>query len=909
MTNRHSGSSEHIFPFIGRQTELEQIEQAINQIMTGQLRICFVSGDAGTGKSRLLTEIKTRFQKPNCIFYSGICLDNGEPYYAVSKILEEITGEQIIVPAEFVKFEEIFIINDAGIMIYHYNESEEKRIDEDILSGMLTAVQNFISTSFGDTLESEPAPGKIEYRGTSVIIVPGEKTYIAGVLKGEEHVDMRRDLKSTIIKFENIYESILQSWDGDRSRFENIEEIIAPITKKYYPTWRYTEDIKLIEARRLALFEKIVTIIKQETSRNGLILAIDDLHNSDDATILLLDYLIKTQSDLRLLFVFTYRERELKPFQEIFIKKLFGLENVNSLNLEPFKKSETAELVKKFSGVSEIPEYVLENIHLLTAGNPFYLVGYLTLTGSYLRKKMFDSIATVHDRALRTVEELIGKMLDELTEEQFIILQHCAILGTLFSVEILVNCLNMGAPEILDNISILESKALIKRVEDNENLYQFMNILIREAIYNDTSKRYQRMIHRKVGQTIETLYSTTIDDHLFELAYHFSNCRDFEKWYYYSFLCGSRARSIYALSESINYYESALEALNGLPESVVKLKKIELLKELAATCYDFGDWSKSEKYYEQLEYYSRLIAASNIECFAKIGLGKIYIVYNRWDIAKKILEKALDIAKNNNDVYSISEANRLLGSIARQSGAFDNAIKYYNYALENAQQIQDINITLQVYMGLGNIAFSKNDYETAEKYYRSILDYENRGENPYIIARAYNNLGALYHRKKEPQKALEYYEKCITLSRKIGYSQFLAYGLSNASEIYSEKKMYDKALNYCAEALKIFDYLGEKSQIALVYEHLGIIMSEKGLDADAERYFNRARELFNELNVPYYEGHVYVEYGKFLKKTGDLTRAIECFEKARLLLEKFKAEKDIEIIDYELAELRKRITK
>ena len=49
--------------FIGRQRELATIDAAIKDALSGNLRVVFVSGEAGVGKSRLVAEAVDRARR------------------------------------------------------------------------------------------------------------------------------------------------------------------------------------------------------------------------------------------------------------------------------------------------------------------------------------------------------------------------------------------------------------------------------------------------------------------------------------------------------------------------------------------------------------------------------------------------------------------------------------------------------------------------------------------------------------------------------------------------------------------------------------------------------------------------------------------------------------------------------
>ena len=48
--------------FVSREAELERLNTFVRKALNGQTQICFVTGEAGTGKSRLVAEFARRSQ-------------------------------------------------------------------------------------------------------------------------------------------------------------------------------------------------------------------------------------------------------------------------------------------------------------------------------------------------------------------------------------------------------------------------------------------------------------------------------------------------------------------------------------------------------------------------------------------------------------------------------------------------------------------------------------------------------------------------------------------------------------------------------------------------------------------------------------------------------------------------------
>ncbi len=87
--------------FVGRNAELERLEEALRTAVEGQPTTVLLGGDAGVGKSRLLAEFSDRATERGVLVLSGACLElggDGLPYAAVTEALRGLTDE--LGPAE-----------------------------------------------------------------------------------------------------------------------------------------------------------------------------------------------------------------------------------------------------------------------------------------------------------------------------------------------------------------------------------------------------------------------------------------------------------------------------------------------------------------------------------------------------------------------------------------------------------------------------------------------------------------------------------------------------------------------------------------------------------------------------------------------------------------------------------------
>lgn len=76
--------------FVGRQPELSRLEQELGRALSGTLRIIFISGEAGIGKTTLVQRALAKFQSSGAWFTSGQCISSHGPGEAYLPLLEAL---------------------------------------------------------------------------------------------------------------------------------------------------------------------------------------------------------------------------------------------------------------------------------------------------------------------------------------------------------------------------------------------------------------------------------------------------------------------------------------------------------------------------------------------------------------------------------------------------------------------------------------------------------------------------------------------------------------------------------------------------------------------------------------------------------------------------------------------------
>jgi hypothetical protein len=131
------------------------------------------------------------------------------------------------------RVEQVFLIDrKAGLLMQHAAATEVVVRDTDMVSGMLTAIQDFVRESFGnnrsETLDS------LQVGGLTVWIEQGPFAVLAGVIRGTPPQALRERFRLTIEGIHLTHSATLESFVGDAAALESTQAALQACLEVQY---------------------------------------------------------------------------------------------------------------------------------------------------------------------------------------------------------------------------------------------------------------------------------------------------------------------------------------------------------------------------------------------------------------------------------------------------------------------------------------------------------------------------------------------------------------------------------------------------------------------------------------------------------------------------------------------------
>ena len=458
------------------------------------------------------------------------------------------------------------------------------------------------------------------------------------------------------------------------------------------------------QIRRRRTHDALKRILFRESLNQPLIVIFEDLHWIDEETQGVLNTLVDSLANARILLLVNYRPEYRQEwgnrtyYTQLRLDPLAGenagamldvLLGVPSRSVPgPCTPSEAGDEISDGTEMVRLKHLIIEK----TEGNPFFIeemVQVLFEEGSLKRNGLIKLTRPLHQiRVPPTVQSVLASRIDRLSTGEKDLLHTLAVLGRQFHLR-LVHRVSGAASEELDR--------LLSRLQIAEFIYEqpafadveyiFKHALTQEVAYNSLLSGRRKELHERAGAAIESLYAAHVEDYLEELAHHYSRSNNIQKALEYLRLAADQAFNRSHHSEAITHAGEALSILRSLPENAERLEtelalRLRLGQAFAATL-GFGA-PEVGKAFDRASQLTGLIENADIRFSALGGLWVHHLVQGNHKTAYNLAKQLWQIASENGDerfvidaCWAVGGSLFYLGEFAECAQALQRAVSAY----------------------------------------------------------------------------------------------------------------------------------------------------------------------------------------------------------------------------------------
>ncbi|MBI1736720.1 MAG: AAA family ATPase [Candidatus Rokubacteria bacterium] len=394
-----------------------------------------------------------------------------------------------------------------------------------------------------------------------------------------------------------------------------------------------------------------------------------------------------------------------------------------------------------------------------TGGNPLFL-----------EEVTRTVVETGAARIPPTVEDVLMARIDRLQPRVKSVLQTTSVIGRVFSRALLGRVVEDVAT-LEPALEALVGLGLIQPPSNGGDVYTCEQPLIHEVTYEGLLNQHRKALHRRIGRTLEDLYSTRLGEHVEDLARHFARAEDWGRAVHYNHEAGRKAAGLAANTQAARWFERALELLGRLGDDDARARTaVEIKLDLCRAKFQLG----------QLEEVLRL--AREAEGLAqRIGdetrLGQVYAYVSNYHYMKGEPDMAIRYGRQ---CLGLGEAIAVspTGRAARQYlGTAYHALGEYGMAEEMlAEQIAALETSEDhARMGPVNLAYvssaswlawthvDRGDFKRAHEAATRATRAATAGGHPYARAIASTFAGLAWHAQGDMDRAVPAFESSFHL--------------------------------------------------------------------------------------------------------------------------------------------------
>jgi adenylate cyclase len=792
---------EHVF--VARESEMQRLntflDKALERNLAGEIQLCFIAGDAGAGKSALVTEFARRAEAEHdkllvaigeCNAQTGL----SDSYLPFREILMQLTGD-----------------NDNTAATGKISQQNSQRL------------ANFARNAGGILMDIAP-----DIIGT---LIPGSGLIAtiakagadrAGLLKGletkpaEERVKLNEDMI-----------------------FQQIANLLSALAKET-PLVLILDDLQWADEGSIALLFHLSRVLK-----NAPLLIVGTYRPSDIAlgrggSRHPLEAALNEIKRYRGSIIIDLNDTD-DVARRAFIDALIDCEP-NNLGTD-FRSA-------LFDHTGGYPLFTVELLRNMQERGDL-VWDETTVRWTQPGDIHWDELPT---RVEGVIEERIGRLTENLRD----ILTTASVEGSEFTTQVIAGVREISERELMKSLSD-ELERRHRLVEEGAERkiggkrlwhYRFGHVLFQKYLYDELSKGQRRLLHSDVARILESLYGAQTDNIAIQLAHHFDEAGEDEKAAQYFFIAGKQTAASYGNAEALRHFTRALELT---PEEDAA-RRFEIYQARMDIYNDLGARQAQLAELEAMEHLAETLNDDFKRAVATICRANYYhVTSDYYPNGVETASKAIELGKLSGNIEAEARGHSILGAAHNVKTEFANAEKHQLESLAVARKAGIRRLEVDPLINLAINSAMQGQLNTALTYFEEALSVIRECGLRQKEASLLYNLSILQGDLGNDGEQKKYSLEGLQLVRQIGYRRFEG-DLLNVLGIQSiVSGEFGQALDYFREGLPIATEIQDRRLQTHLFRSLSRVTMLLGQYSESRQYIDHAIAIAQEIKSTFLE--------------------------------------------------------
>jgi predicted ATPase len=574
--------------------------------------------------------------------------------------------------------------------------------------------------------------------------------------------------------------------------------------------------------KRGRTLDAIKRIVLRESLKQPLIVILEDLHWIDEQTQALLDALADSLANARVLLLVNYRPE----YSHQWVNKSYYVQ----IGLSPLVGANAETMLAALLGAGAELRPLKRLIIDRTGGNPFFIeemVQTLFDEGALVRNGVVKVARSLSQLRLPpTVQGILAARIDRLSSEQKELLQMLAVIGRESPLGLIGKMTAAASAQLGRMLAELRAAEFIyEQPALADTAYIFKHALTQEVAYNSLLIERRKLLHERAGQALESIFAQQLDDHLGQLAHHYSHSDNIDKAVEYLSRAGQQAMQRCSYVDAIGCVSEGLDRLKAFHDNVKgPERELSLQLTLGASLMASKGWAvpEVEEAFSRAQELCRLMGEVPQLVPVLYGIWGFYFVRGELKRAAQVGAQLLTLAEAAaNPVFAVA-AYFALSLTFHRTGDLDASRERFAEMMQHyaPQQHQALTALFGQDLGIGGI--------TDHSMGLWLLGY--------------------------PDQALEAAEKAVRMARDIAHPESLAWALLGNSMAHHFRRDEGQARAATEELFSVCEANGLVMQPTIAKLIHGWVLAVEGNGEHGCAEIREAFQAFSAMGLVLMEG-------------------------------------------------------
>ena len=430
--------------------------------------------------------------------------------------------------------------------------------------------------------------------------------------------------------------------------------------------------------------DRIMAAYKRITIKGSeirpVILVFEDLHWSDKSSEEVLKYVLESILGARILMIFSYRPE--------FVHTWGGKSYHNQINLNRLSNRESLSMVTNLLNMKDIDRDLEELILEKTEGVPFFIEEFIrSLNDLKIIEEKNNKCGLAKDfqgvSIPSTIQDVILARVDSFTESVKEVLQTGSAIEREFTYELIKRVMELQEQKLLSHLSVLKDSELIfERGIYPDTTYIFKHALTRDVVYGSILTSKKKILHEKIGDSVEELYADRIEEQYELLAHHYALSEHWEKAVHYGRLSAEKAHKLSQFQQAVTIYNQTADRIQKLPKNKTQQESlVDIQLEICWSNIGLGQFEKAGKVCLQAETTAKVLDDRVRLGITYLGISTAYVYRGNFKKTEHYALQAIHYLEGTNEERELAIANLVLGACYIGQGLWQKSEQRFSRAI------------------------------------------------------------------------------------------------------------------------------------------------------------------------------------------------------------------------------------